>query len=325
MRQQIPQFKPSFSEADSKAVSKVVESGWVSEGPKTKEFEEKVAKVMGYRFGISTNNGTVALLLGLLARGCSGVWELPDLTFVATAEAITLAGGKPKFVDIDAETFTAKDVDVPVYLNGRDAGTGVVGDEAQSLGSQVSKSFVATTSFAPNKIITTGQGGMVFTDDPETMEKVRRFKDHGRLDKADFHPQIGFDFKFSDLQAALGLSQLEKLPARIEHKRRICAQYQEELKNVRGLTVCEAEKDELLWNQDVLVKGRDRLATRLLEEGIQTRAFYSPLHTQPAYQTDESFPVTERISAMGLWLPSGPSLTEEAVTLVCEMIRKILK
>jgi perosamine synthetase len=150
-------------------------------------------------------------------------------------------------------------------------------------------------------------------------------KDHGRLDKKDFHPQVGFDYKFSDLQAALGLSQLERLPQRIAHKRRICQMYQEELKDVRDLTVCGASKGELLWCQDVLTKHRDLLQARLLKAGVETRAFYKPLHTQPAYRTEGSFPVAEKISAMGLWLPSGPSLTETEVLFVCQKVKEALR
>jgi perosamine synthetase len=310
----ILQFHPVFDEDDSKVVAKVVESGWVSEGRFTHEFEEKVAAIMGYRFGVATVNGTVALTLGLMACGID--WHdtisVPDLTFIATANAVRAIGADIKLVDC------GEPVDMPVSFNGRTAGAGIVTDAAQALGSSKALSPVASTSFAPSKIITTGQGGMVFTDNQEIAERVRRLKDHGRLDKADFHPSVGFDYKFDDIRAALGLSQLAKLPQRIQHKRRICRQYQEELKGIR---VGKASKGELLWYQDIFVKDRDRLMARLLKKGIETRPFYKPLHFQPAYRVVGWFPKADDLSSEGLWLPSSSDLTDEQVTFICDVIK----
>lgn len=342
MRKPIPQYAPSFDKADAKAVQKVVESGWVTEGPKVKEFEQKVAAIMGYKYGIATCNGTVAISLALMAADVHLGEEVvvPDFTFIATANAVVMIGAKPVFADIRQDDFLLDWKEaahkttrftkalIPVHLNGRDAGLSTYGnlvaDAAQILGSKVHHTSIATISFATPKIITTGYGGMIVTHSEEIAEKVRRLQDHGRLDKADYHPSIGFNFRMTDMQAALGLSQLDKLPKRIRHKRRICKQYQEELKGL-PLKVGTAEKGELLLNQDILLEHRDMVAAMLSKMGVGTRSFYAPLHTQPAYKTEEKFPVAEKVSSMGLWLPSGPDLMSEEVSYVCESIRKCLK
>lgn len=323
MRKLIPEYAPSFDEADSKAVADVVDSGWISEGKLTRDFERKLASIMGYKYGVATTNGTMAISLALMGAGIgmNDSISMPDLTFVGTANAVKAVGAKPIFTDISATDFCASWVDLPVALNGRNVNGGIVIDAAQALGSHIGKAGQATLSFAPNKIITTGQGGMVFTDSEILTKNARRLKDHGRLDKADFHQQFGFNAKFSDLQAALGLSQLKKLPKRIRQKQTIFKQYRDEL----GSLCPPSEDGELLWTQDILVKDRDKLAARLLKTGIQTRPFYAPLHTQPAYKMDGRFPVAERVSATGLWLPSSPDLTSEEVSYVCESIKKCLK
>ena len=325
MRKFIHEYSPSFNESDSKAVADVVASGWISEGKLTKEFEEKVASVMGYKFGVATCNGTIAISLGLWAMDfkAGDTISMPDFAFVATANAISMIGAKPKFRDVKASDFNADFLHVPVALNGRGVGTlsHSVLDAAQALGSNIEKSGIATLSFAPPKMLVTGQGGMLFTDSKEVEEKIRRLKDHGRLDKADYHPSRGFDFKFTDLQAALGLSQLRRLPKRIQQKQAIFNHYRDELGDL-----CPPFKDgELLMMQDILVNDRNRLVVRLLKLGIQTRPFYCPLHTQPVYKTNWRFPVTERISATGLWLPSSPDLSSEEVSFICDSIKRRLK
>lgn len=323
MRKSIPEYAPSFDEADSKAVADVVASGWISEGKLTRDFERKIASIMGYKYGVATVNGTMAISLALMAAGIgrNDKITVPDLTFAGTADSVKAVGAEPMLIDIDENDFCARSVDVPVALNGRSVSGGVVIDAAQALGSAIGKAKQIALSFAPNKVVTTGQGGMIMTDSKMLAENARRLKDHGRLDKADFHPQFGFNAKFTDLQAALGLSQLDKLPKRIRQKQAIFKHYRDELGSL-----CPPSKDgELLWNQDILVKDRDKLAARLLKTGIQTRPFYAPLHTQPAYKCDWQFPVATKVSAMGLWLPSSPDLTPKEVSLVCESIRRCLK
>lgn len=326
MRKPIPQFSSSFDSKDAEAVAEVIRSGWVSQGPLTRTFEHKIASIMGYKYGVATVNGTVAISLALMASnvGQDETVYVPDLTFVGTANAVKMIGATVKFADIKETNFCAEFIDVSVALNGRKAETYTVLDAAQALGSNVGTlAKVATLSFAPNKIITTAQGGMVMTDDREIVEKVRRLTDHGRLDKGDVHPSFGFNAKFTDIQAALGLSQLDKLQLRRERRRQRFRQYQEELSGL-GLVIGKARDGEELWNQDILVEKREALMFRLMKLGIETRPFYKPLHTQPAYRTDEHFPITEKISATGLWLPSSPDLTSEEVSYVSESIRKSL-
>jgi perosamine synthetase len=350
----IPQFDISFDENDSKAVADVVKGGWISEGPKTNELESRFSSILRSKHCIMTNNGTVALTLALMAIGVGPGDEVivPDLTFVATANAAILAGARPVFVDVRRDNFcidwqrvrkrltSRTKAVVAVHLNGRNAVTAealeylekkrvnLVADAAQTIGSRFhgrglgTESVVASMSFAPSKRISTGQGGMVFTDSAEIAQRVRRLKDHGRLDKSDYHPTIGFDFKFSDLQAALGLSQLRKLDARVNHFRAVTKLYREELEGLPLTVGHTGDAEELLWYQDVVIRHRRTLAGNLAKLGVGTRKYYKPLTKQPAYKSNGDFPASDYVSEHALWLPSSPGLELEDVKLVCGAVKK---
>jgi perosamine synthetase len=324
----IPQFAPQFDAADSRSVAKVIESGWISQGPLTTQLEKRIGTIMGYKYAVMTVNGTVAIELALkaLGIGLNDTVTTSDLTFAGTANAILNTGASVKFLDINLDGFCVDSADVPVALNGRTVSGGLVIDAAQCLGSRIGKAKIATLSFAPNKIITTGQGGALLTDDPELRDKIARLKDHGRLNKADHHPSVGTDAKFSDLQAALGLSQLDKFRARVKHKRAICKQYQDELANVNGVELLEPSQGGLLLWQDILVQDRDKVQARLLKDfEIETRPFYKPLHTQPSFKTNGHFPNTVKISSMGLWLPSSSNLTSSDISFVTSALKQVVR
>jgi perosamine synthetase len=199
-------------------------------------------------------------------------------------------------------------------------------DAAQSLGSFRRGRHLGTfgtagiLSFSPLKIITTGQGGAVLTDDDDVAAKVRRFKDFGRArGGVDVHPSIGYNFKFTDLQAVIGIEQMKKLPARIARKKEIFSLYRKSLADVAEFIATDLA-EVAPWFIDILVDRRDELSNALRSGGIKTRAFYPPVHAQPAYGLRDSFPVTQQASARGLWLPSSTSLDDRDVRYVCNEI-----
>lgn len=333
LRQKIPQFRPVFDEEDSKAVAEAVRSDWVSEGHLTEELEGKVADRMGVRHAVMVPNGTLAVAAALMAVGVGPGDRVivPSFTFIATANAVRLCGAEPLFVDISDENFCihwgivrmyrkeAKAV-VVVAMNARDPGVPkglkmpVVVDAAAALGTRPYLGSVATLSFAPSKIITTGQGGAVLTESNRIAEEVRFLKDQGRKNKLDYFPRRGFNFKFDDIRAALGLSQMKKLDERLKHMREVCAIYQEELP--------DACKGEYLWYQDMIAWDRPKLVNSLYREGIETRPFYRTLTDHPPYMKHEGiFTQSKFASKYGLWLPSSADLKPEEVQAVCKVIK----
>lgn len=352
MESYIYQMEPAFDEDDAREVSKCVRSTWVTEGERTAAFEQVVAEFVGSRFAVAVPSCTAALALSLMALdiGPGDQVIVPDLTFVGTANAVDLAGAIPILADIQPDTFGLDPLAVeraigpqtraiiPVWFNGREPGIrqllqvaeghglAVIEDAACALGSWSAGQHAGTfghigcLSFNTTKIITTGMGGMVLTDDPKLYECVKRLKNHGRLDRCDYHPVLGFNFCFSDLLAALGLSQMQKLPQRIARKHTLCQWYHDRLDGVQGIDLLPPPAESCLWYPDILVEDPAGLKAFLQNRGIQTRLYFPPIHTQPCYRTNGAFPIAERVSARGIWLPSAPYLVEKDVDRVSRAI-----
>lgn len=356
----IPWWQPELGAEEARRVAEVIASGFPNDGELTEEFAARIAAIAGVAYGIGVSSGSAALYCALVASGVGPGDEVvvPDLTFVASANAVRLTGAEPVLVDVrredfglDPEAFEAaigprtKAV-MPVHVNGRGAalaevseiarahGLAIVEDASEALGSCLrgrplgSFGDAATFSFAPSKIITTGQGGVVVTDDPKLARAVRELKDQGRAERgtggADLHPVFGFNFKLTNVQAAIGLAQLDRLPDRLAHLRRLRAWYAEELagvEEVRLVPVDEQAGEALSWI-DVLADRRDELAAHLRSAGADPREFWHPLHTQPPYAaSEEDFSNSSWVSGHGLWLPSALSLTREDAGVVGEAIR----
>jgi perosamine synthetase len=295
----------------------------------------------------------VALTLSLMAVGVGPGDEVivPDLTFVATANAVDLAGATPVLVDVRSDTqgldpaaleraITPRTrAVIPVWFNGRDPGIeaivatarakglAVVEDAACALGSRRRGRHAGTFgdlgcfSFNTTKIITTGTGGVVVTDDPTLHERVERLKNHGRLDRRDYHPMIGFNFGFTDVLAALGLAQMRKLPGRVTWKREMLRLYKEGMSDVSEIEFPPTGEEDCLWYVDIYLDDPEALKAFLEERGIQTRSYFPPLHTQPCYSVEGHFKNATAISARGLWLPSAPYLTKPTIKRICEEIK----
>jgi perosamine synthetase len=344
-------WEPAFGEEEQQAVARVVERGYVNEGPVTEEFSEQVARLLGVKHVVAACNGTAALFLALRACGVGPGDEVvvPDLTFVASASSVVLCGARPVLVDIrdrdlnldpervaDALTPRTRAI-LAVSINGRAADfaalrelagpreIAVLEDAAQGIGSRWDGRAVgsfgdaACISLAPTKMITSGQGGLVATDRDEIRERVVRLKDHGRLERSwNHHPEVGFNFKFSDLHAALGLAQLRRLPERLERARAQYRRYAEGLGDAPGLAFVPTAMERgsvPLW-VDVLADDAEALIAFLGAQQIEGRRIWPALHTQWPYRTAGEFPHASTAAEHGLWLPSGPGKSEADIERV---------
>lgn len=355
----INQMEPGFDENERKALDEyLLSGGWGTEFKKTREFEDKIKEYTGAKHCWIMANGTVSLSAALMAVGVGVGDEVicPDYTMVATPNSVELIGAKAVFVDIDRKNL-CMDLDqmkkavtpktkavLLVSINGRspenledfvsfckEKGIRLIEDAAQSLGSfHKGKHLgrfgeIGSFSFSMPKIITTGQGGALITDDDELSEKIKKIRDFGR-DKggSDHYLTKGWNFKFSDFQAVIGIEQMKKLSARVERKKEMGKLYDKLLKGVPGVELIFNDYDDVApWFFDILCDDREALQQYLKDNKIGSRVFYPPLHAEPAYgYTDLHFPVTEEISRKGLWLPSSVLVTDEQIRYVCEKIRE---
>ena len=362
MREFIPQMEPVVTQAEADATHRYLQSGvWLTEFRETRRFESSLREYAGARYCVAAPSGTVALFLALKACGVGPGDEVivPDLTMAASATAVLLAGAEVVFSDIEPRTLCL-DWDaaelrlgprtravVFVSLNGRSPGNlagriaawqsrgiKVIEDAAQSLGSFSGGRHLGTLgdcgclSFSSQKLVTTGQGGALFTDDEAISQRVAALRDFGRLEGgSDHYLSVGWNFKFTDLQAVIGLAQMARLPALVERKRAIYARYQSRLTGIGGLEMLHTDLLSVTpWFVDVLVDAdrKSPLIEHLRDRGIGSRPFYPALHREPAFAVEGSFPVADDIARRGLWLPSALSLTDPEVDYVCETIARFL-
>ncbi|GAB4546954.1 MAG: DegT/DnrJ/EryC1/StrS family aminotransferase [Anaerolineae bacterium] len=360
----IPIAEPSFEGRELEYVTDCVRSGWVSSlGTYVRRFEQEFAAYCGVRFGVATHNGTVALHLVLAALGIGPGDEviLPSLTFVATANAVAYTGARPVFVDSERHTWNidpeaaARAVTprtraiIAVHLYGHPAdmdplraladrhGLILIEDAAEAHGARYkgrrvgSLSDVAVFSFFGNKIITTGEGGMVLTDDAALAERCFFLENQARQKENPYwHPEIGYNYRMTNLQAALGVAQLERIEDLIAVRVRNAAHYSRRLSKVPGLSLppCAEWAENVYWMYSVLVEDgygldRDSLMVRLRERGIDSRPVFYPIHTLPMYNTGLRLPVAEEIGRKGVNLPSGATLTAEQVDVVCDALAEL--
>ncbi len=357
----IPWWHPVLGEEEAQAVAGVLASGYPNDGEVTERFAARIASIAGVAHGVGVSSGSAAIYCALVASGVRQGDEVivPDLTFVATANAVRLAGARPVLADVRPTDFSLDPAAVeqaltpktraivPVHVNGRGGsveeivalagrhGLAVVEDAAEALGSRLSGrplgSFghAAAFSFAPTKVVTTGQGGVVVTEDPQVSRRVRELKDQGRASRgtggADAHPVFGFNFKLTNVHAAIGLVQLDRLEDRHAHVRALEDWYAEELEGLEPevrLVGGDRHGGEAHNWVDVLVDHRDLLVEQLRDCGADPREFWFPLHTQLQDTADGvSFPNATSVSRHGLWLPSALSLTRRDVATVGEAVR----
>lgn len=351
---------PSVGPRERAYVLEALDAGEVSSmGAFVRRFERAFADYIGVPFAIATANGTVALHLTLEALGLKAGDEVlvPDLTFVATANAVAYTGAVPVPVDVDPFYWTL-DPDalaarltrrtrgiMPVHLYGhpvdmdpvrafaRQHGLWVLEDAAEAHGAEYrgartgSLGDAGIFSFYGNKIITTGEGGMVVMRDQQLWERCVLLKNHG-MDptRRYWHPVRGYNYRMTNLQAALGLAQLEQIDDFLAARRSLASLYNERLSGIEGLMLpVEAEwARHAYWMYSVVAADtalRDRLMQRLSDVGVETRPFFYPFHVLPMYRASDSFPISERLAACGINLPTGGHVTPEDVACVAEVIR----
>lgn len=356
----IPQIQPWIDEQEWLEVKRVMESTYLTENQVTREFEEGIIGLTGAKHAIAVCNGTAALYCILKAIGI-GVGDeviVPDMTFVATANAVIMAGAKPVFAPIRKDTLdfdfnmlgplvsgNTKAI-MPVHLYGRSAdmeavqdfassqGLKIVEDAAQAIGVTFDNQHVGAfgeagaISLYGNKTITCGEGGIILSNNDQVAETCRRLKNHGRSQRGTFvHEHIGFNFSITEMQSAIGIAQLRKLPAIIKRKQEIYDAYSSGLSGVPSLEILplSARYQPVHWFTSFYAKDRAALAEDLASHGIQTRLFFCPLHLQPCYEgwadKDVDYSDSRIAYAEGISLPSSYGLTDEELNFIIERIK----
>jgi len=346
----IPQIEPWIDDEDLNEVEKVIRSTFVTEHEVTREFERRLAQLTGAKHAIAMANGTVALfaILRALDVGEGDEVIVPDMTFVATANAVILAGATPIFCDVRPDTFCI-DVEkaetlitdrtraiMPVHLYGLAAemdeltnlchrrGLLLIEDAAQGVGVRYRGRHVGTfgdagiLSFYGNKTITTAEGGAILTDSEQLAEECYKLKNHGRREKGIFvHESIGFNFSFTDLQAALGIAQLNKLDRIISRKKEIRDRYFESLVDIPDIEFQSVPEhtSPVFWFTNIRLDRVEELVSFLKERGIGSRRFFYPLHRQPCYEhlNQPDCPESTWAYEHSLSLPSGVRLTDDQI------------
>jgi len=358
-----------MGDEEKKALMSVIDSGWFTEAAKTKEFEKIFAKFVGSKYACVVTSGTAGLYMSLKALGIGKGDEVivPDLTFVASPNSIEATGAKPVLIDVENKslnldlekldkTITKKTKAImPVNFNGRSTNMKLlheiaeknslmlIEDAAHSLGSYFDKKHQGTLgefgvfSFSTPKIITTGQGGMIVTNNKKLFERCMQLKDFGRnvgvkknMIKAFEHTTIGYNFKFTEFQAAIGLAQMQKLPARINIKKKIFKKYRDELSTIKEFEFLDTDLMKTTpWMVDIILKSKSRkykLIYYLKKKKIETRIFYPPIHRLSPYKnSDNKFNISSDISDRGLWLPSSVILSNKDLEIVCDQIKHFFK
>ena len=355
----IMQMRPWFGDEEKRALADYMEEdGFLTEFRRTAAFEEAIATYTGAKHCIAVNNGTISLTLAALGVGVAAGDEVivPNYTMIATPNSVGMFGATPVFVDVERETLcmdieAARKAITPktkalmlVSANGRypaagieafealcaDHGITLIEDSAQSLGSRYPdgthiglKGAVGSFSFSAPKIISTGQGGALVTNDDALAARLRKLKDFGRSGGGnDVHDTIGYNFKFTELQAVIGQEQMKKLPWRVERKKEILRRYRARLDGVSGISLFDQDLENTTpWFIDCIAEDREGLMAHLKTAGIGTRVMYPPINKQEAYGVPGAHPVSEWVGEKGLWLPSMGQLTDGQIDRITGEIR----
>lgn len=366
MSYRVPVASPLFIGNEKKYVDDCMESGWISSaGNYVTLFENSFAEYCGARHAIACCNGTVALHLSLMALGVQEGDEVivPTLTFVATPNSVVYCGAQPVFVDSEPDTWNIdpKKVEskiteqtkgiIAVHLYGHPAGMSelrkiadrhgifLLEDAAEAVGARCDGTVVGTLgdaaafSFYANKIITTGEGGMVVTNDDSIAERVRLLRGQGMdPNRRYWHPVVGYNYRMMNLAAAIGLAQLETIDRHMELRLSVAQQYRGHLDGIPGIEF-QLEQHwarHVYWMFSIVLEPdiwpeRDVVANKLAEQGVETRPIFYPAHSMPPYQKaaqNEAFPVAETLSAHGISLPTWAGMTESDVQYVCDALIK---
>lgn len=360
MSYRYPVYRPSFSGEERRLVLDCLESTWISsKGRYIAEFEQRFAAYLGARHALSVSNGTVALHVALAALGIGPGDEVlvPTLTYIASANAVRYVGADVVFVDCEQDYWQMDPADaerritertraiMPVHLYGHACEMDriraladkykllVIEDCAEAIGTEWNGRRVGTLgdistfSFFGNKTITTGEGGMVVTGNAQYADLVNRLKGQGLAhDREYWHDLLGYNYRMTNICAAIGFAQMERIGEIVERKQQIANWYREHLADVPvEIHAVRPGTFHSYWMVSILTetaRDRDPLRTRLKEEGIETRPLFNPVHKMPMYAAPgESFPVAEDLAGRGINLPSYPDLSRSDVEAISASIR----
>lgn len=361
---------PTLKGKEWEYVKECLDTNWISsKGRFIEEFENKFADYLGVKYGTTTTSGTTAIHLALASLGIEKGDEviIPAFTMMGSMFPIIYQGATPVLVDSEPDTWNM-DVEkieekitkktkaiMPVHIYGHPCDMDpimdiaeenelyVIEDAAEAHGAEYkgkkAGSFgdISCFSFYANKIITTGEGGMLLTDNEEIYEKAKMLKDMAFTKERRFlHHEIGYNYRMTNLQAAIGLAQLEKIDEYVTARRRNARLYNELLKNIEGITLPIEKEDSknVYWMYSILIDmekfgmSRDDLEKKLKNDGIETRPFFVPMHQQPLLKKlglfkGEEYPNAENISREGINLPSSSSLKYDEIEFLCSLIKNI--
>lgn len=377
IKMDIPLAKPCTDEAEAEAAASAIRSGWVAQGARVMEFERMVADYVGAKFAIATNSATSALHLSLYLQGIGPDDEVicPSFTCFATANAIRQLGARPVFVEIDPRTFNldptavtdavnsktraimavhqiglAADMD-PIRATARRHDLVIVEDGATALGGKYRGKRIGALgsptafSFHPRKIITTGEGGMITTDDEALADMARIVRSHGAsVSDLERHkargtiyaayPVMGFNYRMTDIQGAMGVEQMKKLPAILARKQEIGRWYDEGLAEIAEVEPPFVPAHSVHSYQSYLITfrsgsaiDRDALLRQMAERGISCRHGIAPMHWEPYYRElygELHLPITESVSQSTMFLPIYPQMTEQELQYIVDNLKDLL-
>lgn len=365
----IPVCVPFIGEKELKYVIDCIKTNWISsKGKYVEEFENKFAEYCGCKYGVSTTSGTTALHLALVSLGIGKGNEVivPAFTMISPVFAVVYCGARPVLVDAEPNTWNI-DISkveekitektkaiIPVHIYGHPCDMHpllkiaekhnlyVVEDAAEAHGAEYKGKKVGGIgdvgcfSFYANKIITTGEGGMIVTNNEEIAERAQSLKDLAFSKERRFlHTDLGFNYRMTNVQAAIGLAQLERIDELVERRRNNAYLYNSLLKDIKGIR-SPIEKEwakNVYWMYSILIEdrfgmNRDDLMKRLENKGIETRTFFIPMHRQPVFKEtkvfkNENYPIAEELSRKGMYLSSSTGLMREQIEYICNTIKMI--
>lgn len=367
---QVPVNEPCLTGNEKKYLDECIDSGWISfEGPFVKRFEDNMATYIGRQYAVSVTSGTAALETAVMALklGKGDEVILPTFTIISCIAPIIRAGATPVLVDADSKTFNMKASDIekkitprtkaimvvhiyglpvdmdPIISIAQKHNLRIIEDAAEMHGQEYKGKKcgnfgdISIFSFYPNKHVTSGEGGMVLTDDEELADRCRSIRNLFFGSKRYVHEELGYNFRMTNIQAAIGCAQLEKIDETIIKKRKIGRVYNELLKDVKGIQLPIDKTDyaeNIYWvygivlSDDIPVEA-DQVMKDLRAEGVGTRSFFWCMHEQPVFTKErrfegEKYPVAEKIARRGFYIPSGLTLTEEQQIYVSDCLKKLL-
>jgi len=358
-------WDPIIGNQEIKLINSALKMNWPNEGHFTNSLEKKVEKILKVKHAICVTSGTISIFLSLKALGVRENDEVivPDITFGATAMAVKLANAKLVLSDVNKSnlSFNFKElkkkinnktkVIIPVHVSGRAADMNglkkiakkkkifILEDAAEALYSKYDNKFLGTIgdigcfSLTASKTITTGQGGIIVTNNSKLFKKIKILKNQGIVGKSDGgnvkHVSVGYNFKFTNIQAAMGLAQISSLKKRAIKLKKINTLYRKNLKNCKDIEILNFNltKGEVpLWTDAYALRKRDELIKFLKKNKIECRKFWYPLHMQlPFKESNKKFPISSKIYQNLFWLPSSLNLQSKDISLICNLIKKFYK